>query len=213
MILRLTQDMTRLALRIRDSWEGRQLTDWQRLQLLILPGQRDMMDQCGPNGSPWILTGCWPGKRTNVDVANWRPDFPALICPAFTLDADGAVVFRIDDRIHSLPPGRYTGVIRVTPRQVPPYDPHDLCGSSCKPLPPGPVLKPFPIKPDGKVIPPEYLVGAQDCNVDFPTPPPPPAPPPYCILAEFDIDLGPMCVDHFIDQASVDFSLASCGDE
>ena len=154
MILRLTQDMTRLALRIRDSWEGRQLTDWQRLQLLILPGQRDMMDQCGPNGSPWILTGCWPGKRTNVDVANWRPDFPALICPAFTLDADGAVVFRIDDRIHNLPPGRYTGVIRVTPRQVPPYDPHDLCGSSCKPLPPGPVLKPFPIKPDGKVIPP-----------------------------------------------------------
>ena len=159
MILRLTQDMTRLALRIRDSWEGRQLTDWQRLQLLILPGQRDMMDQCGPNGSPWILTGCWPGKRTNVDVANWRPDFPALICPAFTLDADGAVVFRIDDRIHSLPPGRYTGVIRVTPRQVPPYDPHDLCGSSCKPLPPGPVLKPFPIKPDGKLSPPNILSG------------------------------------------------------
>lgn len=201
MIVHLTQGMTRLALRIKQVGSNVQLTDWRKLQLLIQPGQYDTQG-CGPNGSPWILTGCWPGKRTDVDIANQRTYFQTICYNAFSLDADGQVVFHLDDQLWSLPTGRYTGTLRLHSRGRAPYTLQEGVFLGRRPVPPG------------VIVPDEYLVG-KNCDVKFPRPPDPPIPPcaPCCNLAVFDIDLGPVCSDHIIDRTTVEFALNTCGDE
>lgn len=185
MILYITRGTSRIALRVKELNQNSQVISWEHLQLLIEPGQWDV--DCGPNGSPWFLYGCWPGKLTGVDIANPpQPDFPTLIYPAFELDADGRVVFKLDERLHSLPNGRYTGTLRTMP-SVPPF--HMT-----------PIVLP---KPDARDIPDEYVIG-RNCEVSFPAPPPRPPKPACCILARFDIDLGPECSEHYIDQVTVD---------
>lgn len=199
MILRITEGMTRLALRIKEVGGRRQVTDWQHLQLLIRPGEHGPNPCCGM-GSPWFLTGCWPGKRTNVDVANphWHFDFPTIAYDAFELDAEGRVVFRFCDRLWALPHGRYSGTVRISNRALVPYN-----------------LLPFVNlgKPpeDADYMPPEYRIG-QECDPRFPEPYCPPPPPKCCDLAKFDIDLGPACSDHLIDQVAVEFAIDTCGE-
>lgn len=209
MIVHITQGMTRLGLLIKDYGTNRILTDWRVLQLVVTPGQFDKC--CAPAGSPWYLTGCWPGKRTGVDVANWRPDFPAIVYDAFELDPDGRIVFRLDERLHRLPPGRYTGAVRTYFGKRP----RTTCGPACDGRPqdiPAMVIRPAPKRPRVH-IPPEYRIGAERCPIDLSVPPPkPPKPRPVsCVLAVFDIDLGPICSDHLIAQATAEFALADCG--
>ena len=199
MIVQLYPDIARLAVRIRNTKSHNFLSSWRDVQLVIQPGQLGC--SCPPNGSPWILTGCWPGKITGIDIANFRPDFPAIIIPAFERDADGRIVFALDERVHTLPPGRYTGLVRFLPHADKPFN--------LLPLPPEGT-----VELGGEVIiPPEYAAGARDCPIDFPSPPPPPPPPVCCVLATFDIDLGPDCRDHMIDQAASTFVLNVCNEE
>lgn len=200
MILQLYPDIARLAIRIRNTKLHNFVSTWQNVQLIIEPGQFGCA--CPPNGSPWILTGCWPGKITNVDIANFRPDFPAIIIPAQERDAEGRIVFPLDERFYALPPGRYTGLVRYLPGADKPFN--------LLPLPPE-----GPVEIAGKpVIPPEYAAGAEGCPVDyFPSPPPPPPPPSCCILGTFDIDLNPDCRDHMIDQVGYAFTLNVCDEE
>lgn len=204
MIVYLSRGMTRLALRIRELGEGRQLTDWRRLQLLIQRGQFDRKG-CGPNGSPWFLEGCWPGHCTGIDVANPQPvDFPTICYNAYDLDADGRVVFRLDEKFQSLPTGRYSGTLRTT-----------ATGFS---LPlnmlPGVNLGREPIKP-GVILPPGFRPGDvfRPDPTNSPVCGPFPHPEPCCILTMFDIDIGPECSDHMVDQVVVDFALSTCGEE
>lgn len=192
MILYINRGTARLALRVREINQTSQLTSWQQLQLLIQPGQWD--EDCGPNGSPWILHGCWPGKRTGVDIANPHFDFPIIVYQAYEMDNDGRVVFLLDEKLYALPNGRYTGVLRVMPH-VPPFKM-------------SPIVLPKPHEMD---IPDEYKIG-RNCDVSFPEPPHPPRQPECCILARFDIDLGPECSDHYIDQVTVDMH-NGCGVE
>ena len=196
MIVRLTHEMATLAIRIRDSRTGNLLASWRGLELIVQPGQ--FKYGCNPGGSPWILTGCWPGKRTGVDIANSRPDFPSIIIPANDIDGDGRIVFPIAHRLNGLPCGRYTGLIRAI------HVPKEGCHRPRK-------LNVVPKKPQRPLPPPDYIIGA-DCSMPD-TPPPPPPPPPCCILAVFDIDLGRACSDHYIDQAAVDFIPTNCGTE
>lgn len=196
MILYLAQGMSSLALRIKETNRQSQLTDWRQLQLLIQPGEAHW-NECFM-GSPWILTGCWPGHRTGVDVANYRPDFPTICYDAEELDPDGRVVFRLDQRLWCLPPGRYLGSVRTYPRDgsgwVPPFNlTHNMSRDA---LPKEVVLLPG-YKND------KCYFEPGDC-------PPPPMPPKCCILARFDIDLGPACHDHVIDQAAVDYAVITC---
>lgn len=195
MIVRLTHDMSTIGFRLRETMYNQQVVSWENVELMILPGQRDT--GCAPNGSPWILTGCWPGKRTGVDVANSRPDFPPIIIPAYKLDLDGRIVFHIGTRLNTLSPGRYTGVLRVAPQLNPSRQRARLL-----------MIAP---KQKKRVLPMEYIAGAQGCNVEFKSDPPPPPPPRVCELARFDIDLGPTCADHIIDQVSVEFPPNNCG--
>ena len=197
MILYLSRDVARLAVRLREMNTGSQLISWRNLCMLIQPGQFD--HPCGPNGSPWILTGCWPGKPTGVDVANPHYDFPTVRIPAYTLDADGRVVFRLPENLWNLPNGRYTGSIIIE------NDGHE------KPFSFDAFLKVMPPLPDRQevILPPGYDIG-KECEVRFGTPAPPPPPPMPCVLARFDIDLGPECSDHYADQIAVEMARTYC---
>lgn len=199
MIIQIYPDIARLAVRIRNTKSFHIVSSWQDTQLIIEPGQLGC--SCPPNGSPWILTGCWPGKITDVDIANFRPDFPAIVIPALERDAEGRIVFELDERVHALIPGRYTGLVRYLPHSDKPFN-----------LMPLPDAGPVDVG-SAVIIPPEYAAGARDCPIDFPSPPPPPPPPVCCILGTFDIDLGPDCRDHMIDNAALSFTLNTCEEE
>lgn len=60
--------------------------------------------------SKWKFEGCWPG----YDVDAWnaqQEEVPALVYPAFDTNENGDTVFRLDDKLFSLPPGRYVGCV------------------------------------------------------------------------------------------------------
>ncbi len=206
MILNLTRYTTRLALRIKNLMDYRQVTDWHMLQLVISPGE-DNKECCHVGGSPWVLTGCWPFHPTGIDVANPPHfDFPAIILDAFDADDEGRIVFRLDERVHSLPNGRYTGQIRVHPH-TPPIN-----------LDPIAQLKvraknniPMPYIGRGAAITYTDMGEQRECE-ESPYPLPPKPKVQCCVLASFDIDLGPECAQHIVDQCSVEFTRSSCGE-
>lgn len=206
MIVTVTRYTARLALRVKNLLDGGQVTDWRLLQLVIAPSCEDRM--CCGGGSPWILCGCWPFHPTGVDVANPAPhDFPAIVLDAFETDDEGRVVFRLDHRFHALPNGRYVGILRAHPHTPPINLVRDMPGG-----------KPPP--PKGVPLPPGYGIGNgaavfyDKCGplpCDPPCPPPPP-PPHVCVLAKFDIDLGPECSDHMVDQCAIELVRTDCGE-
>ena len=193
MIVSLTRYTTRLALRIRTTTDGAYLTDWRKLQLVISPNRH-----CKCNGSPWFLSGCWPFHPTGVDVANSvPPDFPAIVIDAFEQDAEGRIVFPLDQRVHSLPNGRYHGTVRAHEHTLPINIAAILYGREQKDLQRGASVQ---YRTDGQQTP---------CDENPPLKEPQPAP--CCNLVSFDIDLGPECAQHMIDQCAVEFAYNDCG--
>ena len=186
MIIRIDPDAVRLALRVK-AGPNFQVGSWRGLQLLVEPGPGPC--DCG-GGSPMYFLGCWPGPSQTgpgVDVANFRPDFPAIVIEAFELDAEGRVVFRIKDAFRGLPPGRYRGTLRFCPPMEP------MCLTPLRDL-----GKP---KTDEVRLPEGYEFALNQCGDPFPDPPPPPPPPARCcVVAAFGIDLAPSCGDHYVDQ-------------
>ena len=209
MIVSLTRYTARLALRVKNLLDRGQLIDWRHLQLIIAPPS-DKRFECG-GGSPWILCGCWPYSPTGVDIANPPPpDFPAFVLDAFETDDEGRIVFLLDHRFHTLPFGRYMGILRVHPH-TPPIN-------AVRPQPGPPPPKPCS---NGVVVPPGYGIGFPSQvrygphGRDYcePCPVPPPPPPKCCTLAEFDIELGPECAQHMVDQCVLTFERTDCGEE
>lgn len=198
MIIKITEDTARLSILVRDTAHGRLAADWKNLVLIILPGQMDS-NACG-GGSPWYLHGCWPGKPTDVDIANPQPpDFPAMVIDAFEKNLDGGAVFILPDKFHMLPFGRYTGIVRRLPSRL---------------LPVNLVVPVNPPAPPNRGIPSRYLDGYNECVMDFPKVPHPHITPPACCdLATFDIDYGPRCTEHMIDRVSVQFGYYDCDED
>lgn len=199
MIVRIDPDAVRLALRVK-AGPGLQVGSWRGLQLLVEPGPRP--DECG-GGSPMYFLGCWPGPSQTgpgIDVANFRPDFPAICIEAFELDQEGRVVFRIKDALKTLPPGRYRGTLRYAP----PMDP--MCMTPLHDL-----GKP---KKDEVKLPEGYEAALVQCGDPFPEDAlPPPPPPQCCVVAVFGIDLAPSCGDHYIDQIAASVQAGCMEDE
>lgn len=216
MILQISSDMSRVAFQI-EAW-GRQLIDWDKLELVIEAAECEPKPLCCKRphvpGSPWVLTGCWPGHWTGIDIANFRaydlPDYRPLVIPAYGLDNDGRVVFLLmDEPFKALPYGRYAGSIRV--RHTPP--PQMTAAYNLASM--------VHVLHEGdRAIPPEYgnccdtfPFAAADLGPKHCTPkqgvlcPPGMCPPPKrdCILAEFDIDYGPGCSDHIVRSVVADF--------
>lgn len=200
MIIRITDDTTRLGFRITDWKNSRILADWQHIAFSIRPGQLDAPFWV-PGGSPWYLWGYWPGKPTGVDVANPPPpDFPSIIIPAFERGDDCQIIFLLPERVHALPHGRYTGILM--------YHPAGFRRVVNLPSRPGkPPLTPF------DYVPPEYWGGVVGCGDDE-KPPCRPCPPKpnFCILGMFDLDIGQRCDEHIVDLVSVDYALNVCED-
>ena len=199
MIIRIDPDAVRLALRVK-AGPNFQVGSWRGLQLLVEPGPRPC--DCG-GGSPMYFLGCWPGPAhtgPGVDVANFRPDFPAIVIEAFELDMEGRVVFRIKDAFRGLPPGRYRGTLRFCPPMEP------MCLTPLRDL-----GKP---KTDEVRLPEGYEFALNQCGDPFPDPPPPPPPPARCcVVSVFGIDLAPSCGDHYVDQIAASVQEGCMEDE
>lgn len=177
MIVHLYQGMCEVAIKL-----GRvDVPCGFKVQFLICPIPATP-PACG--GSPWYLHGCWPFHRTDVDVANPRVDYPPVCLWSDGLDHhDCTFHFPIDERIWELPAGRHHGLIRLVPE-----------------LPFGGATEVKVMdKPVEKIIPPEYIIG-KDCGLKRECCPPPPKEPECCVVAEFDVELGPTCPDGTIEK-------------
>lgn len=109
-IIRICQGQPELALRIvQPGCEGGQLIEHEHIRLVIQAPHCEHRLK-----SPLVFNGCWPGFTTP-----WRDDIipheiPALIYPAFTTNEQGETVFRFDDKLYKLPPGRYFGNVEFS---------------------------------------------------------------------------------------------------
>lgn len=194
MILRITDDVSRIAFKILHWPSQRYAADWRNLQLVITPGGANG-GCCHTGGSPWYLHGCWPGKPTGVDTANPpRPDFPAFCLNAFERDEHGRIVFILPTRWQEMYYGRYTGQIRYQPNAAVPFN----------------LGLDISYKESANPLPPDML--APNCG-GRPEPAPALAPPAprCCVLAQFDIDFGARCSEHIVDTAAFEFALGDCG--
>lgn len=102
MIIRLCEDTPKLAVRIaQPGCDGRQLVD-TRVNIVIRPVV------CVERSTTHTY---WDGCSFREEVI---PDpVPTLRYPAFELDDEGRVVFYFDDKLWSLPPGRYQADIEI----------------------------------------------------------------------------------------------------
>lgn len=180
MILQISEDVSKIAIRTKSWRNQRYVRDWQNLYLIIDPGQAGGDCCCHEGGSPWFVWGCWPGHRTGVDLMNPpRPDFPAFVIKAEELRND-SVVFTLPTRWReTVPFGRYNGTLR--------YQPID---------------RTVPINAIAYLG--QWHQPPEEC---FCNPPPPPVIIPHnptCDIARFDIDYGPLCYQHFLDRVDVE---------
>ena len=98
MIVRLCEDTPKLGLRIvQPGCSGAQLMD-RGIELAIMPAS------CP---SPEHLIPVW--EDCELHWESHRKPIPTVIYPAFEVDDDGLVVWYFDQRLWSLPPGRYIG--------------------------------------------------------------------------------------------------------
>lgn len=112
MIISIAQGQPYLAIRlVTPGSDGLQLTDWKHVRLVIIAFPEP---RCELPLSPQCFHGFWPGH----DVDRWNKQFclpedkPALIYPAFDLNDQGEIVFRLDKHIEHYH-GRYLGRIET----------------------------------------------------------------------------------------------------
>lgn len=200
MIVRLTKDMVRLALRIKRVGTGEQLIDWRMLQLVLIKHKNGPY----PVASPWFFYGCWFGhKETGVDWNhNHRHrEMPVMFFNAHELDHDGRVVFRFENKLKDLIHGRYHAEIRIYPAAVEPFNLQEKPDKQDKDIK----------KDKHELLPPAYWFAIENCCKI-------PEPPLHkhkkhrkvCVIARFEVELEPDCMAHDIDQVAVDYPVIDC---
>lgn len=111
-ITRICIGQSELAVRlVQPGCDGGQLIDYKHVRLVISP-------PCCPNPimkSPQCFCGCWPGYKTPwTDAHLYSQDLPSIVYPGFDTNEQGETVFRFDQKLWDLPPGRYQGSIELT---------------------------------------------------------------------------------------------------
>jgi hypothetical protein len=111
-IIKILRGQPSLAVRlVTQGAPGQQLVDYKNVRLVIMASREPRLE---PPLSPQHFSGYWPGH----DVESWNDQFvlpeelPLLVYPAFTVNDDGEIVFRFDDKINKRM-GRYLGVIEL----------------------------------------------------------------------------------------------------
>lgn len=124
-IIRLCRGQPELAVRIvQPGCDGGQLAH-TAIQLVL------RSPHCGcPMLSPWKIKGCWPGYH---GPRNYLPspheEQLKLVYPAYSLDDDLNVVFRFDNKLFDLRPGRYEGLVEFRDGTEIMYLDIDLCNT------------------------------------------------------------------------------------
>lgn len=106
-ITRICWGQPELAVKlVQPGCNGGQLIDYEHVRLVIqAPHCKCRLK------SELIFTGCWPGYETPWTDAVYPHELPALVYPAFDTNDKGETVFRFDDQLWHLPPGRYWGIL------------------------------------------------------------------------------------------------------
>lgn len=91
---------------VQPGCDGGQLVNYQDVRLVIAAPYHNHRLK-----SPQLFRGCWPGFDTPWCDDVYPHEMPALVYPAFDTNEDGDTVFRFDDKLWQLPPGRYVGTI------------------------------------------------------------------------------------------------------
>ena len=116
MIVQIQRDITRVAIGLSNC-----VKDISKLRLIIASGQYDTPNN--PNGSPWVLTGCWWGLHpTGVDIANYRTEITPVTIEPLEVDTTGKIVFMVGDLFEGLPYGRYTGMLVYFEEEPKPFN-------------------------------------------------------------------------------------------
>lgn len=124
-IIRICQGQPELALRIvQPGCGGGQLIEYERIRMVIQAPHCEHRLK-----SPLVFNGCWPGFNTPWRDSPPPHELPALIYPAFDTNEYGETVFRFDDKLYALPPGRYFAFIEFTNGTLITRLDLDLCNS------------------------------------------------------------------------------------
>lgn len=106
--VRIQPGQEELAVRLVQPGCGSQVISREDMRLVITAPQ--------PKSallSEQTFTGFWPGSETPwSDAVGAGRDF-MLVYPAFDVNEEGDVVFRFDDQLRTLRPGRYIGSVET----------------------------------------------------------------------------------------------------
>lgn len=108
-ITRICKGQPELAVKlVQPGCQGGQLVGYEGIRLVITA------PECACRlKSELRFTGCWPGYTTPYSDSNRIHDVPALVYPAFDINAKGETVFRFDHLLWERPAGRYIGTIEL----------------------------------------------------------------------------------------------------
>jgi hypothetical protein len=108
MIIKISRGQPELKFTLIQPGRGRRLSVPDGVRLVITAPAPKPQNRL----SPIIRKGSWGWPP----VRPYPPDphsLPAIVYPAFDLDDEGAVIFRLDEHLWRRPSGRYTGEIMI----------------------------------------------------------------------------------------------------
>lgn len=107
MITKICFGQPEMAIRlVQPGCDGGQLVNWQDVRLVIAAPYCNHLLK-----SPQCFRGCWPGFETPWIDSRPPHELPAIVYPAFETNDNGETVFRFDDKLWRMPPGRYIGTV------------------------------------------------------------------------------------------------------
>jgi hypothetical protein len=109
MIIPIDQGQSELKVALTRPGTGDQLVSKELIRLVIKPPPKERFAQL----SPIVRKGDWGYPLPLEDYPPNRDAWPLLIYPAFDIDDDGAIIFRLDRRFWQRPCGRYIGDVMV----------------------------------------------------------------------------------------------------
>lgn len=125
MITKICYGQSELSIRlVQPGCDGGQVVNWRDVRMVIAAPHCDHRLK-----SPQVFRGCWPGFETPWSDAVYPHELPALVYTAFETNDEGETVFRFDDKLWRMPPGRYIGTIEFTNGTVLAQLDLDLCNS------------------------------------------------------------------------------------